>query len=458
MDKPSNVFLNRRGFIRNSAAIALAIVATGQAAPTAAQSPVSFGIQRFAASNPEVAAFYAARQYRPLWFRGATLGPEAEILLGLISTAEADGRSSERFLRLGVKEAISNARSGSPEPLARAEVVLSNAFALYARDLRRPTDTGVIYGEPALQPRIPNTLTVLQRAADAASLGQYLSSMGWMHPLYAQLRQAIAKSPWDGGIMFGSEERRVRLNLERARILPAHEDRYVLVDAAAARLYYYEGGQLRDTMRVVVGTPDQETPMMVSSLRWATLKPYWHVPPDLTRARIAPRVLSEGMSYFQGRGYEVVTEWSRSARVIDPNTVDWKAVAAGKIDILVRQRPGPLNGMGTVKFQFPNDLGIYLHDTSAKQLFSEDQRGLSAGCVRLEDAERFGKLMFGEKLRTASHEPEQTVTMSKPVPIYITYLTSAVEDGRLVQRKDIYGRDKAQSAELIGGLGTAASR
>jgi L,D-transpeptidase YcbB len=455
MDRRSNVFLNRRGFIRNSAAFA---VAMGQAASASAEPNVIYGIRRYAAFNPEMAAFYATRQYRPLWFRGTVLGPEAEILLGLISTAEADGRSSESFLGLGVREAISAARSGFPEALARAEVVLSSAFALYARDLRRAADTGVIYGEPSLQGRIPNTLTVLQRASDAPSFERYLITMAWMHPFYAQLREAIARAPWDGGIMFGSEERRVRLNLERARILPAHEDRYVLVDAAAARLYYYEGGQVRDTMRVVVGTPDEETPMMVSTLRWATLNPYWHVPPDLTRSRIAPRVLSEGKSYFNGRGYEVVSEWSRSARIIDPTTVDWKSVADGKIEILVRQRPGPLNGMGKVKFQFPNEHGIYLHDTSAKQLFSEDQRGLSAGCVRLEDAERFGTLMFGQKLRTPSNEPEQTVTMSKPVPIYITYLTSVVEEGRLVHRKDIYGRDKAQSAELVGGSRAASFR
>jgi len=249
-------------------------------------------------------------------------------------------------------------------------------------------------------------------------------------------------------VMFREEERLVRLNLERARILPAHEDRYILVDAAAARLFYYEGGKIRDSMRVVVGTPDQPTPMMVGMIRYATLNPYWHVPPDLARARIAPRVLAEGLSYFNNRGYEVVSEWSRNARVIDPSTVDWKAVADGKKQVLVRQRPGPSNGMGKVKFQFPNELGIYLHDTPAKQLFNEDQRGFSAGCVRLENADGLGRLLFGSNPRAQSNEPEQTVSLPSPVPLYITYLTTIADKGRLVQRRDIYGRDSVQSAAL----------
>lgn len=419
-----------------------AALSLGLPAPAVAQPQLGSSIARVASANPEIAAFYAARQYRPLWVRGSTVGHEAQVLLDLLRTAKADGRDPDRYLRLGVQEAVERARGGDPQALALAEIVLSTAFAAYVHDVRRPADTGVIYGEPSLKNRAPSTLTILHRAAAAPSLEAYLRQIGWMHPIYAGLRGILAASPLDSGLMFGGEEELVRLNLERARILPAHEDRYILVDAAAARLSYYEGGKVRDSMRVVVGTPDQETPMMVGMIRYATLNPYWHVPPDLARQRIAPRVLSEGLSYFHDRGYEVVTEWSRSARIIDPSTIDWKAVADGRKQVLVRQRPGPRNGMGKVKFQFPNDLGIYLHDTPAKQLFNEDQRGFSAGCVRLEDADGLGKLLFRRDLQRVSDEPEQTVPLAEPVPVYITYLTAVAENGRIVQRRDIYGRDK----------------
>jgi len=448
VQSPTRSLAKRIRLLAMAAALTLAGGAVVQPAFAAPQSTVASGIQRFTASNPEIAAFYAARQYRPLWVRGSTVGDEAHVLLDLLRTAESDGRDPDRYLRLGVREAVERARGGDPQALALAEVVLSSAFAAYVRDLRRPADIGVIYGEPSLKNRVPSVLTVLHRAAAAPSYKAYLQQMGWMHPIYAGLRRALAASPLDGGLMFGGEEQLVRLNLERARILPAHEDRYILVDAAAARLSFYEGGKVRDSMRVVVGTPDEETPMMVGMIRYATLNPYWHVPPDLARERIAPRVLSEGLSYFHDRGYEVVTEWSRSARVIDPSTIDWKAVADGRKQVLVRQRPGPRNGMGKVKFQFPNDLGIYLHDTPAKQLFNEDQRGFSAGCVRLEDADGLGKLLFRKNLQSISDEPEQTVPLSEPVPVYITYLTAVAENGRIVERRDIYGRDKVQSAGL----------
>ena len=428
-----------------ASAIALPVSAEAAAAPVASPSSVSAEIGRFAAGNRELSAFYASRQNRPLWINS---GQSGELLLHLLETAHADGRDPGRYLRLGVREALNDARSGSPRDLARADLVLSSAFAAYVRDVRQPEDIGVIYGEPALRPRAPNALTVLHRAATAPSLEEYVRNLGWMHPLYAGLRHAVAGAASASRLTSTPDERLLRINLERARILPAQADRYILVDAAAARLTYFEGGKPRTSMRVVVGTPDEETPMMVGMLRYATLNPYWHVPVDLARERIAPRVLSEGLGYFRSRGYEVVSEWSREARLIDPETIDWKAVVDGRKDIYVRQKPGPRNGMGKIKFQFPNELGIYLHDTPAKQLFNEDQRGFSAGCVRLEDADGLKKLLLGATSVPASDVPEQTIALTTPVPLYITYLTAVPENGRIVRRKDIYGRDEEQLAAL----------
>ena len=430
------------------------IVALPTVAPPAAASPVvmplsvSTEIQRLAAGNRELAAFYASRQNRPLWISGGQVGIQGDLLLQLLETAHADGRDPRRYLQLGVREALDAARSGSPQALAVADVVFSSAFAAYVRDVRQPADIGVVYGEATLRPRAQNVLTVLHKAASAPALEDYLKNLGWMHPTYAGLRRALANAPWDGGVISSRDEQLLRVNLERARILPADADRYILVDAAAARLTYYEGGKPRKSMRVIVGTPDQATPMMVGMLRYATLNPYWHVPVDLARERIAPRVLSEGLGYFHGRGYEVVSEWSRDAQVIDPATVDWKAVADGRKDVFIRQKPGPRNGMGNIKFQFPNELGIYLHDTPAKQLFNEDQRGFSAGCVRLEDADALKDLLLGAVRRSHSEVPEQTIRLAQPVPLYITYLTAAAENGVIVHREDVYGRDRKDLAAV----------
>jgi len=109
--------------------------------------------------------------------------------------------------------------------------------------------------------------------------------------------------------------------------------------------------------------------------------------------------------------------------VIPPDDVDWKAVAAGKTEILVRQQPGPANSLGRFKFDLPDGDGIYLHDTPKKELFAQDQRNLSHGCVRLEDAERLARWLLGKDPPAAS-APEENVLLPRPVPITISYLDS----------------------------------
>ena len=197
--------------------------------------------------------------------------------------------------------------------------------------------------------------------------------------------------------------------------------RYVLVDAASARLYMMEDGRVRDSMRVIVGKPESPTPALRSVINYETLNPYWHVTSDLARTIIAPRVLKDGQTYLQERGYEVVTKWGADARIIDPSTIDWPAVAAGQTEILVRQKPGPANSLGQFKFDLPDGDGIYLHDTPKKELFALDQRNLSHGCVRLEDAERLARWLLGKDPPPAA-SPDHHVLLPRPVPITISYL------------------------------------
>src|SRR5437762_4779639 len=199
--------------------------------------------------------------------------------------------------------------------------------------------------------------------------------------------------------------------------------RYVLVDAASARLYMMEDGRVQDSMRVIVGKPQTPTPELKSVLNYETLNPYWHVTADLAKTLIAPRVPKDGDAYLTQQGYEVVSASAPDARVLPPDSVDWKAVAAGNAQVYVRQRPGPANSLGHFKFDLPNGDGIYLHDTPNKELFAQDERSLSHGCVRLEDAQRLARWLLG-KDPPAATAPEQNVLLPQPVPIRISYLDS----------------------------------
>lgn len=203
--------------------------------------------------------------------------------------------------------------------------------------------------------------------------------------------------------------------------------RFVLVDAASARLYMIEEGRVRDSMRVIVGKPDAATPALRSSVHYATLNPYWNVPIDLAQRLIAPRVLAKGISYLRERGYEVVSTFSGDAQVLSPDTVDWNAVAEGRETVLVRQRPGPANSMGQIKFPLITGNGIFLHDTPQKELFAEAERSLSNGCVRLEDAPRFARWLFGNDPPLDAAAPEQHLALRDAVPITIAYLDSRAQ-------------------------------
>lgn len=205
--------------------------------------------------------------------------------------------------------------------------------------------------------------------------------------------------------------------MDQARGLPADGRRFILVDTAAAELTLIADGRETGRMRVVVGKPGMATPLLAGLIRYALVNPYWNVPPDLVRSRIAPAVLREGAGVIARRRYVLSADWQSTAR-IEPATVDWPGVAAGRSSIWVRQLPGGANMMGAVKFMLPNDMGIYLHDTPDKSLFLRADRHLSSGCVRLEDAPRLAAWLFGRDILSGDPAPDRRVDLAEPVAVF----------------------------------------
>jgi len=423
---------------------AAALVAVGSALPL--PRPVTAAAAAQPMAGNEVADFYRNRAGAPLWFSPSS-GRAPEQLLQLLSTAQADNLNPRRYNVRGLARAIADARRGDGAAARRADMMLSDALVAYARDMRHDPDVGIVYVDPELKPTPPSAETLLQDAARASSLSDYVQHMGWMNPIYAQLRQAIA-----GHIYRNEVERRLlSLNLERARALPPARGRYVIVNPPAARLYMYEDGQVVDSMRVVAGRPDPiaQTPMMNAYIRYVALNPYWNSPPDITSRRLAPTILKEGRSYFTKRGYDLVDQFGPNARTLDPMSVDWKAVAAGRVQVHLRQRPGPANSMGKMKFMFPNSQGIWLHDTPEREKIEEAARLESNGCVRLEAASRFERWLFnGHAPSPKGAKPEQKVNLPQPVPIYITYLTAVPSGTSIVYFDDFYGKDRGSGRRL----------
>jgi murein L,D-transpeptidase YcbB/YkuD len=445
--------------LRAGIAVGLALACfAGQATAQTASYDIVEALSS-ARGDRDVRAFYKARGHRPLWIRGSVLGPEAYRFLDLVRTADLDGLDPGDYRPRALADAIEDARSGSPKALAKAEMLLSAQFIDYVQDMRRPRDIGMHYVDRELMPAKPSPRSVLEDAAAAPSLLTYLNNIGWMHPIYGGLRQGLAGSlAAAAGVRGGVHDQReqiLRLNLERARHLPAGSaQRYILVDAASARLWAYEGDRVRDTMKVVVGKSAEQTPMMAGLMRYTLLNPYWNIPPDLARVR-AQTVLAKGTGYLKTARYEVLSDWSPNARVVDPSRVDWKGVAEGRHQLPLRQLPGKDNAMGRMKFMFPNELGIYLHDTPERELLRKADRRFSSGCVRLEDAPRLAKWLYGRPLAPRGTAGDQRVDLPQPVPVYITYLTAMPEGRTVAFRSDVYNRDRLHLAGVGGRSGRA---
>ena len=419
--------------------IAVAAVAAGLvAAPLPIGSPPAYAANR---GNADVTAFYRARGGAPLWFKSGS-ADAAHQLVQLISTAQADNLNPRRYNVRALSRAVQAASTGDPAAIQKAEAALSTAFVAYVRDTRHDPGVGVVYVDRELRPDPPLTQSVLGAAAAAPSLANYVQQLSWMNPIYAKLRQALASRMYRSEV----ERRLLTVNLERARALPPGGHRYVIINAPAARLYMYENGQVVDSMRVVAGRPDPiaQTPMMNAFIRYVALNPYWNSPSDITARRLAPNVVKRGRAYLTEKGYELMSDWSDHARVVDPMTVNWHDVVAGKVQVRLRQRPGPANSMGKMKFMFPNEQGIWLHDTPEKEKIEEAARLQSNGCVRLEDAPRFARWLFsGRPPKPQGARPEQKVNLPSPVPLYITYLTAVPSGSSIVYFDDFYGKDRA---------------
>lgn len=260
-------------------------------------------------------------------------------------------------------------------------------------------------------------------------------------------------------------ERRIRqieLNLERLRWLPNEFGaRYVAVNIPDFQLYAYDEGREVLTMRVIVGDEyDGTTPVFADTMNQVVFRPYWNVPSGIAVDEILPLV-QQNESYLARNEYEVVP--AKSSTPVDPGSIDWGDLDSTNFPYTIRQKPGPRNALGLVKFLFPNRFDIYMHDTPGDHLFQRTRRALSHGCIRLEHPDRFAEYVLEgtgnwspDRIKAAmSAEEPQEVALKRPLPVYILYLTAFARDGEVHFRPDLYDVD-ARGMERLGRAPPAA--
>lgn len=225
-------------------------------------------------------------------------------------------------------------------------------------------------------------------------------------------------------------------------ITPTLPATFVLVNIPQARLWMVRNGKIEGSMRVIVGRHDQPTPAMTTELTHIILNPRWNVPQDIVRSSLAPEAARTQGRSLTDAGFEVLSSWQDDAIVVPVAEIDWQAVASGRLEVPVRQKPGAANAMGSAKFVMTNDDGIYLHDTPDMAAFQTARRTLSAGCIRVEDYRRLVKFLVPQPL-PVGHETDRPtyVRLGAPMPIYLTYVSAISTDEGSVLFGDPYELD-----------------
>jgi murein L,D-transpeptidase YcbB/YkuD len=232
--------------------------------------------------------------------------------------------------------------------------------------------------------------------------------------------------------------RQVLVNMERVRWMPAEKDtNYILVNIPEYKMHVYDSGHLVFDMNVIVGTAANSTVIFNGNLKYVVFSPYWNVPESIVKKEIMPSI-------------------KRNANYIARNNMEITGYSGGVPN--VRQKPGPANSLGLVKFLFPNNYNIYFHDTPNRDLFTQTNRSFSHGCIRLGEPKKFAEYMLrndsawtsGEIDKAMHLSREKWVTVKKSVPVFIVYFTAWVDkDGLLNFRKDIYGHDSKMGEKLF---------
>jgi len=398
-------------------------------------------------------AFYESRGYTPAWIDGDRTTPQWKDLVQQLKYSEKHGLDPASF---GVaafeqlRETSQTKTSGTRFPLEQIpemDAKMTFAYLQYAAQLLGwDGNPKALFKDWEFAPKQEDLAARLSDAVANNRVRDSLEELAPTHPQYKGLQAALAAEEQNPS---GHAEV-LRVNLQRWRWLPRDlGDRYVLVNVPAYQMQVMEGDDPTLAMRVIVGAPDTPTPLFSDQMTYVVFSPYWNIPSSILREETLPRVAKDP-DYLRRSNMEVV---GTSGEVVDASNIDWSDEGATK-GLRFRQAPGPENALGLVKFIFPNNFAVYLHDTPSDRLFFKDDRALSHGCIRVENPVGLARYVMGDRpewtddrIVDAMHaKKEQTVKLKSRLPVHIGYWTAWVgPDGKTVTYTgDPYGIDAKQ--------------
>ncbi|MBM3625255.1 MAG: L,D-transpeptidase, partial [Alphaproteobacteria bacterium] len=387
----------------------------------------------------EIAAYYKKRHYAPLWRAEDGFSPSAKSAIQTVRDAARDG--------LNVK-APAEASAWS----AAAELALSEAVADYAAQASGSrVDPAAISSEIEERPKVVKAAQALTAIAGAGEeAGARLAAFNPPHPAYAALRERLAElraarvhPKREASAARASDTRPITnfaslsqakakrveaeiiANMERWRWEPREMGATRLeVNIPQFETTFTRDNQLVQRARVIVGKTATPTPVFSDVMKYIIINPTWNVPESIIENELEPKTGGK-LSKLRARGYKVTYSHGRP---------------------IVQQPPGEKNALGRLKFVFPNDLLVYMHDTPQKKLFARAKRAFSHGCVRVQDPFKLAEEVLGrpdydeKRLKAMIGEKERRIDLAKPIPVHVEYFTAVVDDaGGLRLYDDLYG-------------------
>ena len=407
---------------------------------------------RDAEERAAVAAFYESRAGAPLWTTTSGLNAQADALLAEIARSADWGLNPYDF-------AMPKMALGADvyaEALADAETTLTLTALKYARYARG----GRIMKPPAdlssyldRAPQLIDPKATLAELAATQDVAATLRATHPQHPQFEKLRQkvlALKKSSRNS-----AEAKRLLANMEQWRWMPADMgDLYVWNNIPEYTQRVVKDGQIVHTERIVAGLIDKQTPIFSRPLRKIVFRPKWKVPESIKVREVWPSLLHGG-GIMAEHGLQIET---KDGQPVPIRSVDWATADIREYEVI--QPPGPKSVLGNIKFSFPNQHTVFMHDTQDKHLFAATQRTYSHGCMRVRNPAKLAEVllaadkgwdgaMIAELIKAGPLNNE--VALDRKIPVHITYFTAWVgDDGRVATFRDVYGHERRITQALDG--------
>ena len=395
---------------------------------------------------PDVRAFYKLQSDQAIWVDDKVTAAVTEALAAL-KRASQHGLDPERYHTAALEERAATleaakAPGASATDLVKFEIDVTSALLALGRDVARG-QSGPKAPESARAPI--EVGAKLAEALETGELGAWPDRVRPVHPQYAALQKLLA-----AGGQPPDRVRQIANAMNGWRLLPDDLGaRHIIVNIPQFHLFVRDGGKTVVDTKVVVGKEGDETPVFSADMTSVILSPYWNIPESIATGETIPSIIKDP-AYLAKNNLEVLRRSGGTTERVDPESVDWSKPE--DIEALsIRQKPGPGNALGHVKFMLPNKYAVYLHDTPAHTLFDRRGRAFSHGCVRLEEPLELAKYVIGEDpawteaaIRQAMYAGvEREVKLKRPLPVHIVYFTAWVDDAGTPQFfEDVYGRHR----------------